>query len=82
MMKKNLNTSAYGKGKKPASNSKIKIYNESLSWGKNIYIGKNKKKNLVTPIEKKINRHAIDWSKEKKNTVNAAKLQGQKSAQY
>ena len=28
----------------------------------------------------KINRYAIDWSKEK-NTVNAAKLQVQKSAQ-
>ena len=32
-----LNNSTYGKGKKNASNSKIKIYNESLSRGKNIY---------------------------------------------
>ena len=30
---------------------------------------------------KKINRYAIDWSKEK-NTVIAAKLQVQKCAQY
>ena len=57
--------------KKPASNSKIKIYNESLSRGKYIYIyiyigGKKERANLVTPIEKKINRYAIDWSKEKK----------------
>ena len=50
-----LNNITYGKGKKPASNSKIKIYNESMSRGKYIYIciGKKKEKaNLVTPIEK------------------------------
>ena len=49
-----LNNSTYGKGKKPARNSKIKIYNESLSRG-NIYIyllEKKEKTNLVIPIEK------------------------------
>ena len=53
-----LNNSTYGKGKKPASNLKIKIYNESLSRGIYIYIyiyiekKKKEKANLVTPIEK------------------------------
>ena len=41
-----LNTSTYGKGIKTASNSKIKIYNESLSRGK------KEKANLVIPFEK------------------------------
>ena len=39
-------------------------------------MGKKEKANLVIPMEK-INRYAIDWSKEK-NTVIAAKLQVQK----
>ena len=48
---------------------------------KNIHIlEKKEKSNLVIPIEK-INKYAIDWSKEK-NTVIVAKLQVQKSAQY
>ena len=37
---------------KNASNSKIKIYDESLSRGKNIYIGKKEKGTFVTPIQK------------------------------
>ena len=47
-----MNTSTYGKGEKTASNSKIKMYNKSLSRGKITYIGKKEKANLVTPIEK------------------------------
>ena len=48
-----MNTSTYAKGKKNASNSKIKIYNEPLSRGKNyIYWNKKEKANLVIPIEK------------------------------
>ena len=40
-----LNNSTYGKGKVPASNSKIKICNESLSRGKKyIYIGGKKER--------------------------------------
>ena len=50
ILNKLLNNSTYGKGKN-ASNSKIKIYNESLFRGK-IYVGKKEKVNLVTPIEK------------------------------
>ena len=43
--------------KNPASDLKMKIYNESLSRGKiyileKIYIGKKEKANLVIPIEK------------------------------
>ena len=68
-----LNNSTYGKGKKNASNSKIKIYNKSLSREKYIYILGKKKANLVIPIEKLL---------KKKTTVIAAKLQVQKSAQY
>ena len=42
--------------------------NHCLEEKRNIYIlGKKGKANLVTPIEKKINRYAIDWSKEKKH---------------
>ena len=77
-----MNNTTYSKGKKNASNSKIKIYNESLSRGKNIiYIGKKKKRPTLSYQLKTINRYTIDWSKEK-NTVIAAKLQVQKSAQY
>ena len=49
-----MNSSTYSKEKKTTSNSKIKIYNESLSREKkSIYIGKKKEKaNLVTKIEK------------------------------
>ena len=55
---------------KNASNSKIKIYHESLSSGKNIYIGKIKEKaNLVTPIEKK-STDTQSIGQKKKNTVN------------
>ena len=40
-------------------------------------MGKKEKANFVIPIEKKIKRHAIGWSKQK-NTVRTAKLQVQK----
>ena len=53
---------------KNASNSKIKIYNESLSRGKN-YWKKKEKANLVTPIEKN-QQIGNRWVKRKKNTVN------------
>ncbi len=46
-----VNKSTYSKGKKTARNSKIKIYNESLSRGKKL-LEKKEKANLVTPIEK------------------------------
>ena len=53
---------------------KMKIYNESLSRGIYIYIGKKKENaNLVIPTEKN-KRHAIGWSKEE-NNVRAAKLE-------
>ena len=35
-----MNNSTYDKEKRPASNWKIKIYNESLSWGKIYILGK------------------------------------------
>ena len=51
--------------KNPASNLKMKIYNESLSRGKNIYIGKKKKKaNLVIPIEKNQDTQLVGQKKE------------------
>ena len=37
----------------PTSDLKMKIDNKSLSRGKNLYIGKKEKANLVIPIEKK-----------------------------
>ena len=48
-----MNNSTYGKGKRPASNLKIKIYNEALSKGKCIYWKKKKKEkaHLITLIE-------------------------------
>ena len=64
-----LNYSTYGKGKKPASNSKIKIYNESLSRGKNIQRKKKEKANLVTLIEKK-STDMQSIGQKKKPTVN------------
>ena len=50
--------------KKPASDLKMKICNESLSRGKYI-LEKKEKANLVRQMEKKIKRHAIGCSKEK-----------------
>ena len=38
--------------KNPASDLKMKIYNESLSRRKNIFWEKKEKANLVIPIEK------------------------------
>ena len=59
------------KTKKPASDLKMKIYNESLSRGKilekDIYWKKKEEKaNLVIPIEKN-QKHAVGWPKEKKH---------------
>ena len=48
---------------------------------KNIHILEKKKRPTLSYQLKKINRYAIDGSKEK-NTVIAGKLQVQKSAQY
>ena len=57
--------------KNPASDLKMKIYNESLSrekiyTGKNIYILEKKEKMPTLSYQlKKIKRYAIGWSKEK-----------------
>ena len=64
----------------------MKRNNESLSRGKiyigkNIYWKKNEKAHLVIPIEKKIKRHAIGWSKEKKTPFGLLSYNA-KSAQY
>ena len=69
------------KKKSPASDLKMKIYNESLSRGKKYLLKKTfwKKRPTLSYQLKKIKRHAIGWSKEKKkNTVRAAKLQCKK----
>ena len=63
-----MKNSHFGK-KKPATDLKMKIYNESLSRKKYIYILEKKEKaNLVIAIEKK-SRHTIGWSKEKKTSM-------------
>ena len=63
-----LNNSTYGKGKKPASNSKINIYNKSLSRGKIYIYWKKKKKMPIWSYQlKTVNIYATDWSKEKKH---------------
>ena len=59
-----------------ASDLKMKIYNESLSRGKNIYWGKKRKGQPYHTNWKK-SRHAIGWSKEK-NIVRAVKLKCKK----
>ena len=58
--------------KKTASNSKIKIYNESLSKGKNIYILEKKRKGQPchTNWKKSTDTQSIGQKKRKKNTVN------------
>ena len=67
--------------KNPASDLKMKIYNESLSRGK-IHIGKKKKRpTLSCKLKKKIKRHAIGWSKEKKTPLGLLSYNA-KSAQY
>ena len=63
--------------KNPASDLKMKIYNESLSRGKNIYIGKKEKAKFVIPIEKKSKDTQLVGQK-KNNTVRAAELQCKK----
>ena len=64
--------------KNPASDLKMKIYNESLSRGKIYILEKKKEKaNLVIPIEK--SQKTRNWLvKRKRNTVRAAKLQCKK----
>ena len=69
--------------KNPASDLKMKIYNESLSRGKyilkKIYIRKKKRNaNLVIPIEKKSKDTQLVGQKRKKITFRAAKLQCKK----
>ena len=65
--------------KKPASDLKMKIYNESLSRGK--YIGKKKtKNNLVIPIEKKSKDTQLVG--QKKKTPLGLLSYNAKSAQY
>ena len=75
-----LNNSTYGKGKNPCKKFEDKNIQRITGEKKNIYWKKKKRANLVTPIEK-INRYAIDWSKEK-TTINCCKATGTKSAQY
>ncbi len=75
-----MNNSTDGNGKN-ASNSKIKIYNESLSRRKNLYIGKKRKGQPCHTNWKKSTDTQLTGQK-KKTTVIAAKLQVQKSAQY
>ena len=65
--------------KNPASDLKVKIYNESLPRGK--YILEKKKKPTLSYQLKKIKRHAIDWSKEKKTPLGLLSYNA-KSAQY
>ena len=65
--------------KNPASDLKMKIYNDLLLRGIYIYIKKKEKVNLVIPIEK--NQKTRNWlfkGEKKKNTVRAAKLQCKK----
>ena len=75
------NGKKYGK-KKTASDLKMKMYNESLSKEKiylEKYIMEKKKKGQPCHTNwKKIKRQAIGWSKEKENTIRAAKLQCKK----
>ena len=72
--------------KKTASDLKIKIYNESLSRGKNIYIGKKyilgkkEKINLVIPIEK--NKKTRNWLVKRKKTPLGLLSYNAKSAQF
>ena len=73
-----------GKGKNPqVIRRKQYTTNHCLREKSYIYWKKKKKKRPTLSHQlKKINRCAIDLSKEKINTVNIAKLQGQKSALY
>ena len=76
-----MSNSSYGKKKNPASALKIKIYNESLSRGKYIYIGKKKEKaNFVIPIEKKSKDTQLVG--QKKKTPLGLLSYNAKSAQY
>ena len=74
-----LNNSPYGK-KKPASDLKMKIYNESVSRGKNIYWKTKEKANLVIPIEK--NQKTRNWLVKRKKTLFRLLSYDAKSAQY
>ena len=73
--------------KKTGSDLKIKIYNKSLSMGKNIYVGKKyilekkEKANLVILIEK--NQKTRNWLvKRRKKTPLGLLSYNAKSAQY
>ena len=60
--------------KNPASDLKMKIYNESLSRGK-IYIGKKKRKGQPCHTNGKKSKDAKLIGQKKKTTVRATKLQ-------
>ena len=70
-----LNNSPYVK--KPGKWFKDENIQRITVKGKNIYILEKKKRPTLSYQLKKIERHAIGWSKEK-NTVRAAKLQCKK----
>ena len=75
-----LNNSPYGK-KKPGKWFEDENIQRITVKGKKIYIGKKKEKaNLIIPIEKKIKRHTIGWSKEK--TLLGLLSYNAKSVQY
>ena len=63
--------------KKTASDLKMKIYNESLSRGKKIYIGK-KRKGQLCHINWEKSKDAQLVGQKKKNTVWTANLQCKK----
>ena len=65
--------------------SDLKIYNESLSRGKNIHgkkyiLDKKEKANLVIPIEKK--QKTCIWLVKRKETLLGLPIYNAKSAQY
>ena len=63
-----MNNSTYGKEKDPASNLKIKIYNESLSRGTYIYIGKKKKRPTLSHQLKNLTDTQSIGQKKKKHS--------------
>ena len=68
--------------KNTASDLKMKIYNESLSRGKNIYIGKKKKKMPTLSYQLKKNQKTRNWLVKRKKTPFGLLSYNAKSAQY
>ena len=58
-----LNNSTYGKRKKNACYSKIKIYNEWMSWVTNMYCKKNKRPTLSRQLKKSTDTQSIGQKK-------------------